>query len=73
MDAGVNGAVEYFIVQGTTKTVSSEKFSADGFETFSITYHHQGHITLVKSLDYERTQRYYLTIIASVSFKKLFS
>lgn len=47
MDAGVNGAVEYFIIQGKTKNLSSEKFSADGFETFSITYHHQGHVTYI--------------------------
>ncbi|KAL7018417.1 hypothetical protein ACKWTF_010742 [Chironomus riparius] len=68
IDAGVNGAVEYFIIEGdfTYKTDSNDTLSvADGYGTFAISYPHQGDVTVVKTLDYERVQRYYLTIVAS--------
>lgn len=50
IDAGVNGAVEYFLQPGGTKnlTFSGDKDSdpkfADGFGTFEIAYPHQGHV-----------------------------
>lgn len=67
IDAGVNGLVEYFIIEGTNNYTSEVTLTAnDGFGTFSIPFPHQGQITLAKSLDYERTQKYYLTVIASV-------
>lgn len=69
IDAGVNGLVEYFIIEGTNNNYTSEVTltANDGYGTFSIPFPHQGQITLSKSLDYERIQKYYLTIIASVS------
>lgn len=68
IDAGVNGLVEYFLVEGTKGITNEDKLtSADGYGTFAISFPHQGQITLVKSLDYERIQKYYLTIVASVS------
>ncbi|XP_059218267.1 cadherin-99C [Stomoxys calcitrans] len=65
-DAGVNGLVEYFIVEGSTNTTEDEKMTiADGYGTFAISFPHQGQVTVAKTLDYERIQRYYLTIVAS--------
>ena len=73
-DAGVNGLVEYFIVPGdgsrlgTDDGVGHNRVTvADGAEFFSINLPHQGQITVNKSLDYERTQRYLITVVASVS------
>lgn len=69
IDAGVNGLVEYFIIEGTNNYTSEVTLTAnDGYGYFSIPFPHQGQITLSKSLDYERTQKYYLTVIASVCF-----
>ncbi|XP_055318314.1 cadherin-99C isoform X2 [Sitodiplosis mosellana] len=66
IDAGVNGLVEYFIIEGTNNYTSEVTLTAnDGYGIFSIPFPHQGQITLSKSLDYERTQKYYLTVIAS--------
>ncbi|KAH8311419.1 hypothetical protein KR044_006189 [Drosophila immigrans] len=65
-DAGVNGLVEYFIVQGDANRTEDEKLtSADGYGTFAISFPHQGQVTVAKTLDYEKIQRYYLTIVAS--------
>ncbi|XP_064535573.1 cadherin-99C [Drosophila montana] len=65
-DAGVNGLVEYFIVKGNINTTEDDKLtSADGFGTFAISFPHQGQVTVAKTLDYEKIQRFYLTIVAS--------
>ncbi|XP_017860568.1 PREDICTED: protocadherin-15 [Drosophila arizonae] len=65
-DAGVNGLVEYFIVKGDANSTEDEKLtSADGYGTFAISFPHQGQVTVAKTLDYEKIQRYYLTIVAS--------
>lgn len=66
IDAGVNGLVEYFIVEGSTNYSSEVTLTAsDGYGTFAITFPHQGQITLARSLDYERVQKYYVTVVAS--------
>lgn len=58
--------MEYFIIEGNQNYTSEVTLTAnDGFGTFSIPFPHQGQITLAKSLDYERVQKYYLTVIAS--------
>lgn len=68
IDAGVNGLVEYFLVEGNRGITNEDTLtSADGYGTFAIEFPHQGQVTLNKSLDYEKIQKYYLTIIASVS------
>ncbi|XP_067617617.1 cadherin-99C [Eurosta solidaginis] len=65
-DAGVNGLVEYFIVEGSTNKTEDEKMTiADGYGIFAISYPHQGQVTVARSLDYEKVQRYLLTIEAS--------
>ncbi|XP_037944039.1 cadherin-99C-like [Teleopsis dalmanni] len=70
-DAGVNGLVEYFIVEGNSNATEDEKLTtADGYGTFTISFPHQGQVTVAKTLDYEKIQRYYLTIVASVSSNK---
>lgn len=40
--------------------------SADGYGFFAINLPHQGQVTVNRTLDYEKTQRYYVTIVASV-------
>lgn len=39
----------------------------DGYGYFAINLPHQGQVTVNRTLDFEKTQRYYLTIVASVS------
>lgn len=56
--------MEYFVVEGDKKFPNET--DADGFDTFAIAYHHQGHVTVKRTLDYERVHRYFLTIVASV-------
>lgn len=71
-DAGVNGLMEYFVVAGdgqglgTDDGVGRNRVNvADGASFFSINLPHQGQVTVSRSLDYERTQRYLVTIVAS--------
>jgi protocadherin-15 len=48
IDAGVNGLVEYFLVEGSHNATSSsddKKTISDGFGTFQIAYPHQGHVS----------------------------
>lgn len=73
VDAGVNGLVEYFIVPGDGKGLGTDDGvgrnrinAADGVGYFSINLPHQGQVTVNRSLDFERTQRYLVTIVASV-------
>lgn len=68
-DAGVNGLVEYFLVNSTEKLPHYDNSSiniADGYDVFAINYPHQGQVTVAKALDFERVQRYYLTVVVSV-------
>lgn len=44
-DAGVNGAVEYFLVEGSHNLTDNDGKVADGFGTFAIAYPHQGHVS----------------------------
>ncbi|XKL62751.1 hypothetical protein PGB90_002584 [Kerria lacca] len=71
-DAGVNGMVEYFIVPGhdnnfgTTNGFGKDRVNvADGYGYFAINLPHQGQVTVNRSLDYEKIQRYLVTIVAS--------
>ena len=73
-DAGVNGMVEYFVVPGngdnlgTTSGIGKDRINVvDGYGFFTIPLPHQGGVTVNRSLDYERIQRYLVTIVASVS------
>lgn len=76
-DAGVNGMVEYFVVPGNEhhknsatdlNGVAKDRMKvADGYGYFAINFPHQGQVTVNRSLDYEKTQRYLVTIVASVS------
>lgn len=69
----MNGLVEYSIIEGNRKGIGFEQGigtarvnSADGYGFFSINLPHQGQITVNRTLDFEKTQRYYVTIVASV-------
>ncbi|XP_029661885.1 cadherin-99C isoform X1 [Formica exsecta] len=71
-DAGVNGIVEYSIAPGDGSRIGSNEgvgrnriTTADGYGYFSINLPHQGQVTVNRTLDYERTQRYLVTILAS--------
>ncbi|VVC88252.1 unnamed protein product [Leptidea sinapis] len=64
IDAGVNGLSEYFIIPGDNKTLEAEN-AVDGYGYFAIPIPHQGQVTVNRSLDYERTQKYLVTIVAS--------
>ncbi|KAL0881810.1 hypothetical protein ABMA27_001590 [Loxostege sticticalis] len=64
IDAGVNGLAEYFIVPGDNRTLETTN-AADGYGYFAIPIPHQGQVTVNRSLDYERTQQYLVTIVAS--------
>lgn len=76
-DAGVNGLVEYMVVPGDPAAINAANQArgqgqprvhvADGYGYFSINLPHQGQVTVNRSLDYERTQRYLVTIVATVS------
>ncbi|XP_073993428.1 cadherin 99C isoform X1 [Rhodnius prolixus] len=63
-DAGVNGLVEYRIIKGEPHPEERLQV-ADGSDHFAINLPHQGQITVNKALDYEKTQRYLLTVIAT--------
>ncbi|XP_063893861.1 cadherin-99C isoform X2 [Helicoverpa armigera] len=64
LDAGVNGLAEYFIIPGDNETLEEEN-AVDGYGSFAIPLPHQGQVTVNRSLDYERTQKYLVTILAS--------
>lgn len=70
-DAGVNGLVEYMVVPGDPAGIAAANQGqprvhvADGYDFFSINLPHQGQVTVNRSLDYERTQRYLVTIVAT--------
>ncbi|CAH2244012.1 jg2522 [Pararge aegeria aegeria] len=63
-DAGVNGLAEYFIIPGDNNTLDAAN-AVDGNGYFAIPLPHQGHVTVNRSLDYERTKKYLVTIVAS--------
>ncbi|XP_075213856.1 cadherin 99C [Lycorma delicatula] len=67
-DAGVNGLVDYSVIPGDGKGLGlgADRVNvADGAGFFSINFPHQGQVTVNRSLDYERTQRYLLTVVAT--------
>ncbi|XP_049870915.1 cadherin-99C isoform X2 [Pectinophora gossypiella] len=64
IDAGVNGLAEYFIIPGDNKTLEADN-AVDGYTYFTIPLPHQGQVAVNRSLDYERTQKYLVTIVAS--------
>ncbi|XP_054015631.1 cadherin-99C isoform X1 [Hylaeus anthracinus] len=71
-DAGVNGIVEYSIAPGDGTGIGNNDgvgrtriTTADGYGYFSINLPHQGQVTVNRTLDFEKTQRYLVTILAS--------
>lgn len=46
IDAGVNGLVEYFVVESQNETLAEDEKmrSADGYGTFAIAFPHQGQV-----------------------------
>nr|KAF7410691.1 hypothetical protein H0235_013298 [Vespula pensylvanica] len=76
-DAGVNGIVEYSIAPGDGTGIGNNDgvgrnriTTADGYGYFSINLPHQGQVTVNRTLDFERTQRYLVTILASKERKR---
>ncbi|XP_031829501.1 cadherin 99C isoform X2 [Nomia melanderi] len=71
-DVGVNGIVEYSIAPGDGTGIGNNDgvgrnriTTADGYGYFSINLPHQGQVTVNRTLDFEKTQRYLVTILAS--------
>ncbi|KAG5889476.1 hypothetical protein JTB14_026489 [Gonioctena quinquepunctata] len=69
-DTGVNGLVEYSIVKGDHLPpdggIGKDRIhSEDGYGYFAINLPHQGQVTVNRTLDFEKTQRYYVTIVAT--------
>lgn len=64
IDAGVNGLAEYFIIQSDNKTLE-ENNASDGYSFFAIPLPHVGQVIVNRTLDYERIQKYLVTIVAS--------
>ncbi|CAH1132181.1 unnamed protein product [Ceutorhynchus assimilis] len=69
-DTGVNGQVEYSIIKGSSpiadEGIGRQRIhSEDGYGYFAINYPHQGQVTVNRTLDFEKTQRYYVTILAT--------
>ena len=49
VDAGVNGLVEYFLIEGSknaTGQQSNSLITSDGYGVFAISYPHQGHVSI---------------------------
>lgn len=59
--SGVNGQVVYSVIPG-----NNSNDITDGYGFFSINLPHQGLVTVNRSLDYERSSLYHLTILATV-------
>ena len=70
LDTGVNGMVEYSVVPSgadvATMAQESSGRVADGFGWFSVKLPHQGHIVVNRTLNYERTTKYFVTLQATV-------
>lgn len=68
-DAGINGLVEYSIIKSDHFDNNDDDriHSEDGYGYFAINLPHQGQVTVNRTLDFEKTQRYYVKIVASVS------
>ncbi|CAH1118837.1 unnamed protein product [Phaedon cochleariae] len=69
-DTGVNGLVEYSIVEADhlppDEGIGRQRIhSEDGYGYFAINLPHQGQVTVNRTLDFEKTQRYYVTIVAT--------
>ncbi|XP_072398558.1 cadherin-99C [Diabrotica undecimpunctata] len=69
-DTGVNGLIEYSIVKADYVPPDDgigkgRIHSEDGYGYFSINLPHQGQVTVNRTLDFEKTQRYYVTIVAT--------
>lgn len=46
-DAGVNGLVEYFLIEGANNNTDETLTSADGYGTFAIGFPHQGQVRII--------------------------
>lgn len=47
-DAGVNGLVEYFVVEGKENVIEDDKLTTeDGYGTFAISFPHQGQVNYI--------------------------
>ena len=70
----MNGLVEYSIIPGDNVDHDDDRIhSEDGYGFFAINLPHQGQVTVNRTLDFEKTQRYYVTVVATVSDDWYFS
>lgn len=58
-DAGVNGLVEYFVIEGSQQNISdispNTLTAADGYGVFAIAYPHQGQVIIRVVLSYTQS------------------
>lgn len=69
-DTGINALIDYSIVKAndlpTDDSIGKRRIhSEDGYGYFAITLPHQGQVTVNRTLDFEKTQRYYVTVVAT--------
>ena len=66
-DSNVNGQVEFRVVPADNNDIDGDEETddSDGYGAFEIDLPHQGLLRLTEKLDYERTKRHYVTIVAS--------
>ncbi|XP_056636781.1 cadherin-99C [Diorhabda sublineata] len=69
-DTGINALIDYSIVKADflpqDDSIGDRRIhSEDGYGYFAINLPHQGQVTVNKTLDFEKTQRYYVTVVAT--------
>lgn len=66
-DTGVNALVEYLVIPGNVPEEELQKGRvSDGVKHFKMKSSNSGEVTLQKGLDFEKVQKYFVTIQAMV-------
>lgn len=69
-DTGVNALVEYLVIPGNVPEEELQKGRvSDGVKHFKMKSSNSGEIILQKGLDFEKVQKYFVTIQATVRIK----
>jgi protocadherin-15 len=69
-DTGVNALVEYLVIPGNVPEEELQKGRvSDGVKHFKMKSSNSGEIILQKGLDFEKVQKYFVTIQATVRVK----
>lgn len=72
-DTGINALVEYLVIPGNVPEEELQKGRVgDGVKHFKMKSSNSGEITLQKGLDFEKVQKYFVTIQATVRLRFTF-